>query len=121
FARLEHTFESNGKAEHQRSTDDEVGDLHPTPPAQAERADIVAPGIVVRAQSPFDKEHDDEEQRTDHAAGEQESERHWPLSEALRCGCHSLLLLCDKAHDQIAKVGHARCLSKQYRREDEAS
>ena len=80
LAGVKHAPESGVKAEHEYSTDKEVGYLHPSPRAQTERADKVVPGAVVDASGPFHEKHDDEEQWTDCAAGQEESCRQWLLS-----------------------------------------
>jgi hypothetical protein len=69
FAVEEHFPEPDGKAEYEPPEHHEVGDLHPPLRAQAERADKLVPGNVAGARGPFNQEHDDEEQRTDCAAG----------------------------------------------------
>lgn len=96
---VKHAPESNGKAEYEYSTDEEVGDLNPSLFALAERADKVVPTAEVGASGPFDEKHDDEEQRPDCAADQQESERHWLLSNSLYRCCHSVVFLIGTIED----------------------
>ena len=73
FTWVKHAPESDGKAKHECSTDEEVSDLYPPLLTKTKRADKVVPGAVVGASGPFDEKHDNEEERADCAAGQQES------------------------------------------------
>ena len=51
----------HGEAEYQHSGDDEVGDLHPAPAAQAQLAAEVVDGVVPSAGGALDQKHGDKE------------------------------------------------------------
>ncbi|HET8843857.1 MAG TPA: hypothetical protein VFN35_20505, partial [Ktedonobacteraceae bacterium] len=83
MARAQEQPESEGKTEHERSADDEVGDLHPPTLPQAERADSVLPDAVVRTRGAFDEKDHNEEQRTNGTASQEQPDCRWLLSNAL--------------------------------------
>ena len=62
----------DGEAEHQRSRDEEIRDLHPALIAQAERANEIMPHTITGTCRPFDQEYQDKEQGANCAAHDQE-------------------------------------------------
>src|SRR5579859_1388815 len=123
FARPQHLPQTDGEAEHERSADQETNNLDPALAAQAEAADHVAPGAVEGAGGVLDEEHQDEEQGTDHAAGEHQSNRSGEILGLMGLDQHytsacvrraSTSLRSDSA--QSSSSCHWSSLSRMYRR-----